>query len=1029
MASVTTSSPLLSFPDFTLVSASAGSGKTYALALRYVSLLLADGVPANDLSNLLAITFTNNAAAEMRQRILRFLKLLCLDNDNELLRTVTRLTGLTALEVRRRAGAAVTQVLERFSDFQVKTIDSFLARMVKASAFDLGIPPDFELQLDPRPAVDYAFELFGATLRPGEPATQNMMQLALDLAVRHGGDARVLWDPFAEIRDGVGSLLERLAPVLKPLIQSANADDLRNRVRELEETAREVQQFIVQHDLPIKTLFGEDLTLVASGNWRGMLSRTSREGKYTKKGKPAQEAALTRHGQELARQVKAFFTSFTGVVEVAARSDARPFADAHVAIVRFLDTARSVSRRFGFEDITRRLVSYLETGAVPDVYLKLGESLVHFLIDEFQDTSPLQWAAFSPLLENALASGGSLFVVGDTKQSIFGFRGADWRIMQRLATGEESFASVPVRVLTLEENRRSGEALVEYVASIFESIQSKGGAEAEAVVQSGLHRCRQRPLPENLGKGYVEYIRLEGNGNPPAEREAIVGIIRDAVARGHDYGEIAVITPGNEGVVQVGTWLNRASIPFVSHSTLDIRARWVIGELLALLRFLDTPVDTLAFATFLLGDLFAATLRAGDAAGVADTLHQFSVRERLRDASPLYRGFREAFPDAWQTYFAPLFTGVGHLPLYDMVCAAYRTFDVFAMFPQEEGALLKLLEVVNSFEQDGDNSLKEFLVFAAGESGEDEAAWTLDPPVRTAVTLMTIHKAKGMEFPVVIVLYYDMHVRSPGYVIEDRGDGIEIVRVNSAMAAWSPALRALYDRSMRDVRTDLFNRLYVAITRAQEECYLITVGEPQGRQGFPSRFLSAVPKGEVKPAVVPKEGEKRKPGIQPLRPLHVRGEEIASVAGGKQLGYRATQRGNLVHDVLSRLAFVTDHEHTLATVKHGLGSGEWAEVKSALAGFLSLPEVASFFAPRPGRSVLNEQEYVARGGDLLRVDRVVVDPGEVTVVDFKTGATGDDAEYAQQIRRYMEVMRDIHPGRAVHGIIAYVDRKVIRRIS
>ncbi len=122
------SHPSLSFPDFTVVSASAGAGKTYALALRYVSLLLADGVPAQDLSSVLAITFTNNAAAEMRQRILRFLKSLCVGGDDTLLDAVMTQTGLGAEEVRRRAGATVLTVLERYSDFQVRTIDSFLAR-------------------------------------------------------------------------------------------------------------------------------------------------------------------------------------------------------------------------------------------------------------------------------------------------------------------------------------------------------------------------------------------------------------------------------------------------------------------------------------------------------------------------------------------------------------------------------------------------------------------------------------------------------------------------------------------------------------------------------------------------------------------------------------------------------------------------------------------------------------------------------------------------------------------------------------
>ncbi len=1023
------SHPLLSFPDFTLVSASAGAGKTYALALRYITLLLADGVPAQDLSSILAITFTNNAAAEMRQRILRFLKSLCVGGDDALMDAVMAQTGLAAEEVRRRAGAIVSTVLERYSDFQVRTIDSFLARMVKASSLDLGIPPDFELQLDPRPVLEYAFELFGATLRPGEPATAALLRLADDLAVRHGADARVLWDPFGTVREGVGALRETLAPVIAPLVQTTTAEDLKARVQELERIASGLQEFITRHDLPVTRYFADDLTLVAGGDWRAMLRRTPRQDNYTKKGKAAQEAALARHRGALHSMVEEFYGAMSRVVETAARFDARPFADAYAAMVHHLDTARAVSGQFGFEEITRRLVTYLQTGAVPDIYLMLGESLSHFLIDEFQDTSPLQWAAFHPLLENALAADGSLFIVGDTKQSIFGFRGADWRIMQRLASGTEAFPSVPVRQLQLANNRRSDEAIVEYVASTFESIAGRGGSDAEAAAQSGLQHCRQTPLPGRRGRGHVETLRLSYNEDVPAERDAIVKIIHDAVKRGYGHGDIAVITPGNEHVVTVGAWLNHEGIPFVSHSTLDIRARRVIGEFLALLRFLDTPVDSLSFATFMLGDLFAAALHARRPRIEAAALQDLAARLRDAGGSPLYTLFREQFPEVWEASFAPLFSGIGHLPLYDLVCEACKTFDVFTLFPHEEGAFLKLLEAVNGFEQDGHNSMKEFLAFASGATGEDEAVWTLDPPSRTAVTLMTIHKAKGMEFPIVIVLYHDTHQRAPVNARDDSGGGVEIVRVNSKMALWSPSVKAVYDREMRNGLTDLFNLLYVALTRAEQELYVLAVGDPSKTDRFPTRVLMpAGGTGSTRPPARP-ERHGRESDIRGVTPLHATARINVTVATQKQIGYWATRRGELVHAILSQLTVVSDPEVSLEAAARSIPAAEWAEIKPVLVDFLRTPEVLPFFTERQERTVVNELEVVAREGNLLRVDRIVVDPTEVAVLDFKTGATEDPEEYSSQIRHYMSVAQDIFPGRSISGFIAYVDRRVVRRVS
>jgi ATP-dependent exoDNAse (exonuclease V) beta subunit len=256
-----------------------------------------------------------------------------------------------------------------------------------------------------------------------------------------------------------------------------------------------------------------------------------------------------------------------------------------------------------------------------------------------------------------------------------------------------------------------------------------------------------------------------------------------------------------------------------------------------------------------------------------------------------------------------------------------------------------------------------------------------------------------------------------------------MIRVNSAMAAWSPALRALYDHAKRDALTDLFNRLYVAMTRAKNECSLISVGDPQKHQGFPSRVLSIAESAGRKPLVAPKEGGRGRPGPQGVVPLHVTRQSIATVAARTRLGYWATQRGDVVHSILARLEYIADPEAALEGATHGLPPAEWAELRSSLVGFLSLPEIISLFAERPGRLVMNEQEYVDRGGSLLRADRIVIDQREVTVLDFKTGSPEDEEEYVQQIRRYMDVLRDIYPARVVHGVIAYVDRRVIRRVS
>jgi ATP-dependent exoDNAse (exonuclease V) beta subunit len=507
----------------------------------------------------------------------------------------------------------------------------------------------------------------------------------------------------------------------------------------------------------------------------------------------------------------------------------------------------------------------------------------------------------------------------------------------------------------------------------------------------------------------------------------VLALVRDARTRGYAWGDIAILTPGNEGVINAGAWLNQEGIPFVSHSTLDIRSRKVVGELLALLRFLDAPVDSLAFATFLMGNLFTLMLEREGAPGVARDLYAELVRLPLSSGPPLYRRFRQNQPQLWDTLFAPLFTGVGHLPVYDLLATVCKVFDVYTLCPGEEGAVLKLLEVAKDFEQEGDNSLKEFLARAADPSGEDEAAWTLTPPSGAAVTLMTIHKAKGMQFPLVIVLYYDSLPGVAGPLMDDRGETIELVRVTRNDAQWSPRLGEMYRRAARDNLTDQFNRLYVALTRAQNEMYVVSAGDSEQPMRFPGRVLTPPPAGPR--PVRDNSSAVRQAPAQPLAPLHVPGRAPATVAEHTHIGYRATRRGDQLHAVLARIGTVPDPAALEIPMDNSIPPEEWTGIRKTIASFLAAPDVAPLFADRTGRVSVSEQECVSRDGNLLRVDRLVVDPESVTVIDFKSGETEDQEGYDRQVSHYMEVMRDLYPGRRISGAIAYVDLCRVRRIG
>ena len=367
---------------------------------------------------------------------------------------------------------------------------------------------------------------------------------------------------------------------------------------------------------------------------------------------------------------------------------------------------------------------------VPDIYFRIGERVWHFLVDEFQDTSPLQWRTLFPLVENSLSMEGSLFVVGDTKQAIYGFRQADYTIMRRLER-ESPFPSAPRDVHELSTNWRSRPRVIELAQEIFTRAAAANPRYAEAARRSGLDDWHQAPRPAG-GPGYVEVEILARDDEDPPEREKLRQVMNDLRARGYGWGDIALLAPKNADVVRATSWLNDMGVPFISFSSLDVQDPDG-GRRDARPPFLPG----LAAGRPCLRDLRPGKgLRAhppgAEWPGSRRPCGAFLFGSRTQ--RPLYKAFQRKYPDLWKGCFAGLFRSAGYLPLYDLVSEACVSFDVFSLVGEEEATLAKLLEVVKDFEGSGANSLREFLGAADEAPGADGAAqWAIDVPRSAAV--------------------------------------------------------------------------------------------------------------------------------------------------------------------------------------------------------------------------------------------------------------------------------------------------------
>ena len=1018
----------MTFPHVAVLKASAGSGKTHNLTRRFVQFLLSEKIPRSALRNILAMTFSNNAAREMRERTLAWLKKLHF-GDSEKVRDLMEILSLDPKGIKDKSGLLIDDILNNYSDFQIRTIDSFMTTVFKASAIDFGYNPDFEVLMNIDSLMDYSFDIFLRNAKEGTPEAAFLEGIVDILLEQKKAGESYLWDPSAALLDE----MKKISRIFSSRGKQPEVEDVGKDLKRLKEEIRcsidniekEIEgSGLMKHG---NSSYRTIVPLVRGNNLPDLIGKgfSNPPVRRPPKGSNRQSSydrivLLWGNLEELIRQFTILFV----------HSRCAPYVKAYQSFSRTVENIKRQQGKVFIEDINMHLAGYLDSAIVPDVYFRIGETVFHFLIDEFQDTSPIQWRNLFPLIENSLAQGGSLFTVGDTKQAIYGFRNADYAIMKGLER-DNPFPSAEHSVRELTTNYRSTKRIIEFNEKVFKENLLRNDEYREAGKKSGLTEYIQKPREGEKEDGYVALSLLERNDDEPPERMKIQALVKELGKRGYDYRDIAVLTQTNEDAVSATTWLNEKDIPFISLSSLDVRRRTITGEIVALMNFLDAPTDDLSFGTFILGDVFAKAVSKEYSGVDIEMLREFCFVQR--ENPPLYKAFQETFSSLWETYFEGLFKVVGFLPVYDLVTEIFAVFSVFDTLPEEEAALVKILEVVKDFEGGGFNSIKDFLSTALDEDSGEK--WEMAVPTNTnAVQVMTIHKAKGLGFPVVIVLLYEVKNRGFEYIIEEKGSTVCLLKINKSAAACDEGLQHLYDQERMKEMVNRLNSLYVGFTRPERELYV--VGVKTRDAAYPFVLL---PTDEFLPSVTAQQAVE-KPSITsvalpPCRLLHRNRQFDLSDSAEEFMTTEEKRRGDFIHRVLFYLDYEIDDrkpeiKQIITRAQEDTGSDYPVEETEALVMAVTKKrEIAEYFRKVRGREILKEQEYSDSAGRLFRMDRVIIDPGAITVIDYKTGGNKEALEkYMAQMKNYMRILGEVYQGKSISGIIAFVDLGEVVRV-
>jgi ATP-dependent helicase/nuclease subunit A len=1020
------------FPHFTILKASAGSGKTYSLTERFVQFLLSSKIPQNHLRNILAITFSNNAAKEMKERILSWLKDIYF-KDTEKIKELSEIVSLKEEHLTEKAGAKVDEILRNYTDFQVKTIDSFMTSIYKASAVDLGYSPDFDMVIAPESIMAYAFNRFLRGVREKTPEAEFLEKLLGIILESRGGESAYPWDPSKDFLEETVELYTKLSGIIK----GAKIVDAEKRIESIKGAIRDMAEglngLIEKSGLTKSqgSSYYKILEIVRSNHFPDLVNKGLTNAPVLK---PKKEGEMTWYGK-ISEQWDLLGNKIREYIKLHATTYYVPYLRTYEAFKDILEEVKKREGKIFIHDINKKLSDYLDLEIVPDIYFRIGETIYHYLIDEFQDTSPIQWANLFPLIENSLSQGGSLFAVGDTKQAIYGFRNADYGIMKGLES-RNPFPTALHNVKELEINYRSLQGVVDFSKTFFKKVIANHERYGEPASRSGLIDYEQKVKKDHRDSGYVEVIQCEKKDDEPSEKETIQHLIKGLVQRGYSYSDIAILAYRNEGVVNITTWLNEVNVPFISYSSLDIRTRKLTAEIVALLTFLDSPPDDLSFAGFVLGDIFRKALEASKKVEL-QALHEFLFRNR--EKKPLYKTFREEFPEVWKIYFEDLFKSTGYLPLYDLVSEIYRIYRIFDHFTEEEATLVKILEVIKNFEGEGRNNPGDFLKAALDEEA-GESDWTIDVPEGIpAIKVMTIHKAKGLGFPVAILLIYEETSRGFKYILDEGTAGVNLLKINQQIMKAGDFLQEKYEEERLKDLVNKLNTLYVGFTRAEDELYI--VGVRGGKNQFPVDLLQAMDSqtgSKNAPRLRPTDSDQ----VEKTRPregfklYHHSGPMKFPLAAIEELNLEERVRGEFIHRVLYFVDTLDENiEHDLEQIIERVNDEFKADypmetMKKDLLEFLNREEIMPYFQPKPGRVIKKEQDFSDSRGNLLRMDRLILEEDRISVIDYKTG-TDKEAEkgYISQLKNYIRILKEIYPGKNIEGVIAYVDLKEITLLS
>lgn len=939
--------------------ASAGSGKTFTLAREYIRIALADmvlrhGGADRSYAHILAVTFTKKATAEMKERILSELNILATNPKQSAYYAdymADKQLALTDKQLQQYAHFLLISILQDYSSFAVSTIDGFFQQVIRRFARELGLPATYDISLDGEEVVETAIDQLMEKVRQTPKSEQS--EWLRDFALQNISDQRS-WMTKEDISRFSKQLLQEKLQNALPELQVLFAD--KEGLKRYDQALRAIQQQYIQS--------------------HGKAPRIN----YNK---------ITQ--DEEVRRYNTATCILKNIYQLGLLQDVAAQVQA---------TNRELNR-LPISEINTLLSRLIDNSEAPFLYERLGQYLHHFMMDEFQDTSRLQWSNFYPLVKEAESSGQRNLIVGDTKQSIYRWRNSEWKLLEQMhglfdnvnqPLMRHNFRSSAVLV---DENNQLFSRYRDFIAAKidneFPSDKSYGDIIRTIYTDERLHQKAGKDLPGCFRLQFFEGKTAEVMN---LSLEAMLPIIRNLQDAGVPLGHIAVLVRKRNEAQEVASFLVSNGYDVQSADGLLIESHPAIQLIVTLLLWQDAQDDP--FLSFRLNQLLQRPMTDEE-------------RDRVIAAT--------------------------QQPLYDQV---QTLIDIFSLSAWDHAMayILAFQDTVYHFIQ---TRVADRLSFLEYWNRHRTKLTIPGAQTTSAIHILTVHASKGLEYEHVFIPFLTWPLAKPGKddIIwccpkEEPFNQLPLVPVQPTALMANSLFYEDYANEMRDLYIDNLNITYVAFTRASQGLYAFGMQAPTKAKGDRKcdtigHLLSILYQDQCQDGVYEVSNH------QPFAPKHKEDDSDTLTASYHSLSayprlilrarrHEITDLGTRMHELLSRIRYREDEDQAFRQLlsEGWIKQSDMAPMQELMQSFWHLVNGYDWFDK--DKRVLLEQDLLCPSGKTYRPDRVIMDGQHATIIDYKFGNEKRHS-YNEQVRDYMTLYQQM--GYQTSGYLIYVQLNTI----